>query len=62
MTFKEYLEKKKISLKAMQAKTDIDFRVLSRYKWSKVRPSLVNAYKIYKATNKQVKLKDWFDE
>lgn len=62
MTFKEYLDENNMSLREMGEKSGIDFRVLHRYATGHSRPNLINAYKIYKHTNKKVGLVDWFGE
>lgn len=61
MTLKSYMIKNNLTLKKLEAKVGIDFRTLSGYVSGRIQPSLKSAYKIYKKTNKQVKLKDWFE-
>ena len=60
MTLYEYMRIFNFTLKEMQKRTGINFRVLSRYNTGESYPSLINAHKIYIATNKKVNLKDWF--
>lgn len=60
MTLKEYLTKNKISFRSFSKVVNIDQAQLNRYANGIQQPSLGNAYKIYKATKKKIKLEDWF--
>ena len=59
MRFKEYISQYS-SLRKFAKKCGIDHRVLQRYYCGNNLPGLRNAFKIYKATGRKVKLGDWF--
>lgn len=61
MTLKEYLTKHKITFRAFSVKVDIDAAQLNRYANGQYKPSLENAYKIYKATRTRVTFLSWFE-
>lgn len=60
MPFKEYIKKSGMTFRAFSMIVGIDQAQLNRYANGIKTPSLENAYKIYLATKKQVKLEDWF--
>lgn len=61
MPFKEYIKKSGMTFRAFSLVVKIDQAQLNRYANGLKKPSLENAYKIYIATKKKVKLEDWFD-
>lgn len=61
MPFLEYLKKEGMTFRAFSKIVDIDQTQLSRYAHGRKKPSLENAYKIYLASKKKIKLEDWFN-
>lgn len=61
MTLDKYLKRKKLTVKEFSANVGINLKMVYLYLGGERLPSLRNAYKIYKCTRGQVKLKDWFD-
>lgn len=59
MKLREFMVKYSVTLKEMERRTGIDFRVISRYRRGQVLPSIKNAQKIKIATGGKVKLEDW---
>lgn len=51
----------RITFKAFSYKVGIAEAQLNRYANGAQLPNLRNAYKIYEASNKRVKLQDWFE-
>ena len=60
MHLKDYKYKNRLTFRSLGTKLDIDAAQLVRYTNGLMLPSLKTAYKIYKATGKQVDLIDWF--
>jgi transcriptional regulator with XRE-family HTH domain len=60
MTLQEYVDLNGLTLKKLEKKTGINFRILHRYLKGQCLPSLTNAHKIYLTCGRKVKLGDWF--
>lgn len=59
MNLKQYKEKYGHTLKGLEAKLGVDFRILSRYLKGSSLPSLTMAYKIFVKSGKKVKMESW---
>lgn len=61
-TLREYLKKHKLTLRAFSIISDIDQSQLSRYLNGFSKPTIESAYKIYRASNRFVKMEEWVDD
>ena len=61
-TLRAYLAHNKLTLRAFSIKSGIDQSQLSRYNNRLATPSLENAYKIYRSTDKSVKMEEWLND
>ena len=61
-TLREYLDKNKLTLRAFSIKSDVDQSQLSRYINARTVPTLENAYKIYRASKKAIKMEVWIND
>lgn len=61
-TLRAYLADNKMTLRAFSQVADIDQSQLSRYNNRLSMPTLENAYKIYRATRKSVKMEVWLSD
>lgn len=62
MKLGEYLHTNNMSLRFFAKQTGIHYRQLHRYVRGEGVPSLLNAYKIWKASKRKVRLQDWIDK
>lgn len=61
-TLREYLTQNRLTLRAFSYVSDVDQSQLSRYINGKTVPTLENAYKIYRASKKAIKMEVWIDD
>ena len=59
---RDYLTKNNLTLRAFSTKADIDQSQISRYINGITKPTLENAYKIYRATKKAIRMEEWLDD
>jgi transcriptional regulator with XRE-family HTH domain len=62
ITLRSYLSDNKMTLRAFSMISNIDQSQLSRYNNRLSIPSLENAYKIYRASKKAVKMEGWLHD
>ena len=62
MTLKDYLDRHELTNIGFARKSGVDTTKISKFANGHARPSLDNAYKIFKASQGKVKLDDWFKE